>query len=173
MKRKAFLLTSLGALCAAATGKAAGLLTPKLNGNDKAQVITSGTPKVLVDGREIHGWGVDFIHPRGPDISGNRHERYAICYETKNETRAGFARKLRLLADSIETGHGAVLGSNVLTGHELNRAEYPAEDRAATEAKYPFDYKPSVLKRYAQLSNQDEAELFAYLKDKLSRPTAA
>lgn len=141
MKRKTFILTSLGAICAAVTGKAAGFLAPKPNGGDKAQVITSGTPSVLVDGREISGWGIQFLHPEGNDFTSSRFERYAICLEPQNETRAGFARKLRLLADSIETGNGAVLGDDTLTGHELNRAEYPATDDTATKAKYPFDYK--------------------------------
>ena len=111
------------------------------NPDDNAQFITGG-PHVLVDGKEIHGWGVQFHN----DGSGYLHEgleRYAIVMQKKGDTRASVVRKFRILANAIETGEGAVIGENILTGHELNRAEYAAVDEAATQAKYPFDFTPS------------------------------
>jgi hypothetical protein len=118
MKRKAFLLASLGALCAAVFGRASTLAAPaKKRGGDVGQMIND-MYGVRFDGAHTHGWGIGFGKV-GPDL-----ERYAVVFEQANETREGFVRKLRMLADAVETGHGAVLGENMLSGNELNALDY-------------------------------------------------
>lgn len=164
MKRKTFLLSALGAVFAAATGKAAGLIVPKQNSTDKAQIIT-GCKQVRTDGALTQGWGVQF---KAADGDWAKLERYAIVLEPGNETRARLARKLRLLADAIESGERAVWGEATLTGAELNAEDYAAVDEAATEAAYPPDFK--VPARDAVFNLHDEeiiAEHARVLREKI------
>ncbi|WP_043588118.1 hypothetical protein [Geminisphaera colitermitum] len=56
-------------------------------------------------------------------------ERYAVIFDANDAgtiigTRADIIKRLRQLANAMETGDGAVWGEAILTGHELNAADY-------------------------------------------------
>ena len=97
-----------------------------------AELIFMGYPRIHSDGSSSFAVGVQLVHD-------GEIERYAVT-TTTSETRASLTTKLRLLADALSTGSGAVLGEDFLCGRELNAADFPPIDHVATIEKWPPDF---------------------------------
>lgn len=92
-------------------------------------------PEVRTDGTITLGWG---ISSRGR-LDSKGFTRHAAIFSDRDR-RGDYVTKLRLLADSIETGENAALRTETLKDKAVGAMSYAPVDREETRRRYGDDF---------------------------------